>query len=1151
MKIRSQSLFLLTLFALGALLAPLRTPARVLDNFNDNTKTGWTDFTFVPGFGLPSESGGQFRFEQPAAGQAIFSASQKTSEVFELKDGRTIEFRVDVVQGGGKDSFAVLAFIPTSGSPGTLAGYGFAKSTTDILITKGINKYFVNEATGLKQDNITLVLSLSAKGGNVTIRATALDKDDNNAVLWEKTVVDTPAADVLADGSDSPAAPYITSGYFTLYLYQDFDSGAVEDPYRAIYDDAEVFVTDSAVLDDFNDNVKTSWTDFTFVPGFGIPSESGGQFRFEQPAAGQAIFSASQKTSRVFDLVEGERIEFSVDVIQGGGKDSFAVLAFIPTSGSPGTLAGYGFAKSTTDILITKGINKYFVNEATALKQDNITLSLSLTARNGSVTIVARAFDKDDNNALLWEKTAVDTPAADVLADGSDSPAAPYITGGYFTLYLYQDFASSAPEDPYRAIYDDAIVAAPPQAANVAPIISDVAPPEFGNFLPVSTVVSFKVTDDKTIPDNKLSITLNGTAYTTANGLTISGTGGAKTASLAGKLTANVNYTAVLSAEDSEGEKASRTIYFDTFAQDSLVVEIEDYNFENGRFFDNPVPIIEGFGPQDGSYSYQTGVQDVDFNDTRTSPRPQDTLYRPFDPVRMQHTLDNARKKFVDAGGTASGVYDYDVGDIAEGEWLNYTRTFPPGSYEVYLREALANMATGDSVLEQVTGDRTQPGQSVRLLGSFLGTRTGFQYRNFPLTDGSGQNKTILRLSGVTTLRLRQVTPDAADGARYQNYLIFIPVSDPGLQRAAITSISPAPNSETATASPSIRVEIQNRDTAVKVSSIKLELNGQVVAPIVTSDANGAVVTYAISPLPASGAVNTAKVSFQDNFNEDISTEWTFVVTYLSLDPANRRLGTPGERGMKVRMVQAPAGSNLANDLQRAEDQLAPNSSIPSVVDFSDTIQIVNMAQDDRVSGFFDSETLVPGLDPDLNGTEDFVVEMQTWLELPAGVHRFGVISDDGYIISSGAQTSDKRPTLGFHNGGPANETNGGLFDFVVKEPGFYPFRMMWYERGGNAYAEWYSVNLTTGDRTLINDPNSAGAIKAFLSVTAPSIVLEGSATVTGPYAQIDSAIVDANARTVTLNRPVDTRFYRLRAGTALRIKQIQIASDKLVLTFE
>ncbi|MFM7555031.1 MAG: hypothetical protein ACKPAH_07005, partial [Verrucomicrobiota bacterium] len=124
---RSIGRYAFVLTALSLSLLVLR--AKVLDDFDDNAKTGWTDFTFTPGFGLPSESGGRFRFTQPPAGQAIFSASQKTSERFELKEGRSIEFRVDVVQGGAKDSFAVLAFIPTANSAGTLGGYGLAKST--------------------------------------------------------------------------------------------------------------------------------------------------------------------------------------------------------------------------------------------------------------------------------------------------------------------------------------------------------------------------------------------------------------------------------------------------------------------------------------------------------------------------------------------------------------------------------------------------------------------------------------------------------------------------------------------------------------------------------------------------------------------------------------------------------------------------------------------------------------------------------------------------------------------------------------------------------------------------------------------------------------------------------------------------------------
>ena len=88
-----------------------------------------------------------------------------------------VKSQVDVVEAGGKDSFAVLAFIPTANSAGTLEGYGFAKSTTDILITKGVNKYFYNEnpPEPVKNQNITLSLSLVVRGGNVIVTTQVLE----------------------------------------------------------------------------------------------------------------------------------------------------------------------------------------------------------------------------------------------------------------------------------------------------------------------------------------------------------------------------------------------------------------------------------------------------------------------------------------------------------------------------------------------------------------------------------------------------------------------------------------------------------------------------------------------------------------------------------------------------------------------------------------------------------------------------------------------------------------------------------------------------------------------------------------------------------------------------------------------------------------
>ncbi|MBX3746582.1 MAG: hypothetical protein KF833_14835 [Verrucomicrobiae bacterium] len=1130
---------------------------RVLDDFNSG-KSGWEDFSFNAALPLPQVEDGRFKFTLPPAGQAIFIASTKTTETFELKEGRSIEFRVDLVEGGGKDSFAVLAFIPTSTGASTLAGYGMAKSTTDILITKGIGKYFYNEnpPEPVKNENVALSLTMTALGGNVILTARVLDLDNQEAVLFEKTVVDTPAADVMANGTDEPAAPYLTEGRFVLYLYQDFDANAPENPYQVTYDNAEVFVTDRALLDDFNSG-KEGWEDFSFNAALPRPAVADGLFQFRLPPVGQAIFIASTKTTRTFELREGERLTFQVDLVEGGAKDSFAVLGFIPTSTGASTLAGYGLAKSTTDILITKGIGKYFYNEdpPEPIRNENVILSLEMTVRGGNVYLLAQVLDRDDPSVVLFEKRVVDTPAADVMANGTDDPAAPYITQGHFVLYLYQDFDAGAPEDPYRVDYDNAVVASAPAAANEPPVISALQPSPASNFLPASTTLSFTASDDAPLADGAFSIVLNGTEYTAANGLAVAGTGTTRTVSLAGVLEANVNYQALARVVDAEGVSREIAFQFDTFASGNRIIEVEDYNFQAGEYINDPVPYPEDGGPAPDTYNNQEGIRDVDYSDTRAGPNFTNTRYRTFDPIRMARTLDKPRAKFVAAGGPDAGVYDYDVGDIVAGEWMQYTRDFAPGTYEVYLRKQVVNLAFGESVLERVTGDRSEPDAPAQLLGTFLGQRGGFDYQNVPLTDGTGANRIVLRLSGTTTLRLRHVTTSTSDAYRQLNYMVFVPVPDPGVQRATVSATLPAAGTTVESVRPSLQATLANRDTTVNVGTVRLEVNGEAVpGAVVEATADGAVVRHDLAALPPSGSLVTARVIFLDSEGVEVSTEWSFTVTYRSLPLAARVNASGTERGFRVRVVQAPFDLGpLENSLDRAENQLAPNSSIPREVDVQDTVDRINFNKViGAMAGFFEDDLPVPGIDPDVtgNGNNDFAVEILTYLELPAGVHRFGVVTDDGYKIAvARAPVSPGTAPLAFHNGGPANTT----FDFVVPQSGFYAFRMVWYERAGAGHAEWFSVDPATGVRTLINDTSAPGGIAAWRTIAevVDEVVVESAPAVQGPYAPEPAATVSVASRTATVPLGAGHRFFRLRGGSALTIQTVQVQGGVLQLTWQ
>ncbi|HET6407859.1 MAG TPA: hypothetical protein VFG14_08250, partial [Chthoniobacteraceae bacterium] len=1075
-------------------LASIPLTARVLDNFDDNTKTQWQDFLFPVGpYAQITESGGQFHFNLVPVGQPIFASSTKTSETFDLKEGRTIEFRTDLVSGNGNDSFAILAFIPTSQSVQSLNGYGFAKSTSDILITKSLDKYFYNEnpPTAIKNENVTLVLSLTVRNGNVIINSKVLDKDANNAVLFERTFVDTPAADVLSDGTDNGPA-YMGAGNFVLMCYED--DGTTQESYEVTLDNAEVFVTDTTVLDDFNDNSKTEWQDFLFPVGpYAQITEGNGQFHFNLVPVGQPIFAASSKTSRTFDLVDGERVEFRVDMVGGNGNDSFAVLAFVPTTEPVASLNGYGFSKSASDILVTKSLDKYFYNEnpPTAIKNENVTMVLSLTARGQTVTINAKLLDKDANNAVLFERTFVDTPAADVLSDGTDNGPA-YMGSGRFVLMCYEDDGTT--QTSYEVTFDNAEASAAPLPSNTPPGISNISIEPSANFLPSNTPLSFTVTDNADLADSGISLTLNGEKLTSTNGLVLTGTPQNRTVTFS-NLLPNNTYMAVIDVTDAEQATNRSTFTFDTFSTNSFVIEIEDYNFGGGSSIDNPVPIAEGTGPQATGYANQVGIKAIDYSDTRNDF--SSVPYRPEDNVRMQRTLDYARAKYIAAGGAGAGVYDYDVSDIEAGEWLNYTRTIPSGTYEIYLREALRNGTQIETALEAVLGGATSETQSTRPLGSFITTSTGFQFRNVPLTDAVGNKRSVM-FTGDTTLRLRQVSGDPDDGAIYQTYLILIPTTNLA-SHPSIASLSPAPGSTTNTVTPRIEATFLNSVSSVRTDSIKLYVDGAPVNPTVTSTVEGATLSYDITPLPPSGTTITSRIEFTDTDDLTQTNSWSFTITYNSLDANNRAIGDPNNRGFHVRVVQSPqeAGA-LENSLLRAEEQLAANSTIPKYLDTNVVLQVINMNQFEGDAGQIPGDTVVPGLELGENGTEDFSVEIRGYLDLTAGIHRFYVNTDDGFKLTFGTSTNDQTTLpIAFRSGGPSEQT----FDVVVPEQGLYPMRLVWYERGGGASAEFASVDRTNGTRTLINDPDSpATAIRAYTLVSSPDQVVESSAVVDSGY---------------------------------------------------
>ena len=768
--------------------------AKVIDDFDDNKITGWEKFDFGTGNGFFKEEDGQFEIgmHQPT-GQPFFVAATHTGEKFTIEDGVTLEFRLDLIGANQSDAFAVMGFIPSESPVSQLSGYSLAKDDNDVLLAKGLNKYFYDITEGDWIDtpeNITLCLTMTGKGDSVEVTTRVFDIENNNAMVFEKTIIDTPEADDLDTGDDSPAASFIGKpGNFAMLLYHNDGTGAL--PASSItVDNAKVFQYESAPIDDFDDNKVSGWEKFDFGTGNGFLKEEDGQFEIgmHQPT-GQPFFVAATYTAKTFTIEDGVTVEFSADLIAANQSNAFVVLSFIPNDTPVSQLNGYSLAKDDNDVLLAKGLNRYFfdITEGDWIEYpENIRLILTMTGSGTSVEVTTRVFDIENNLAMLFENTVTDTAEAEDLDTGDDAPPASFIdTPGKFVLLLYHNDESGALPASSITVDNAHASVSGAEDKNQLPVISEVSPVTTSPFLPTSTKIKFVVTDDQAIDPGAISVTLNGTKYTTANGLAVSGTEKARDVSLGG-LQANTTYHAVLAAADSEGETDSRNLYFDTFSSDAFVIESEDYNFEWGEFIDDPVVIPEldeggGINWSEKSYIANEGEVLIDYFDNDEAINPATHRYRPYDGGATMPAQDLERAKFAEAGGVANGVHDFGLLDIEEGEWLNYTRTFPKGDYLVYLRQAQFSMLKAVATLELVTGDTAEEDQTTEPLGTFIGSESGVEYRNVPLTNEDGSEPVILKLSGKTTLRLTQRTTDPEDIYWKQNYLVFIKYVKPTL----------------------------------------------------------------------------------------------------------------------------------------------------------------------------------------------------------------------------------------------------------------------------------------------------------------------------------------------------------------------------------
>ncbi len=396
----------------------------------------------------------------------------------------------------------------------------------------------------------------------------------------------------------------------------------------------------------------------------------------------------------------------------------------------------------------------------------------------------------------------------------------------------------------------------------------------------------------------------------------------------------------------------------------------------------------------------------------------------------------------------------------------------------------------------------------------------------------------------------------AADGTdvTFDNYAAAVPPANS--MGPIVTGVSPASGEKVTSLYPTITAGILDRDTTVDTSRILFWLDdairpGTALTPGVQLPGNnnsfsGATLSFTVSTLLPPGSQHTNRLAYADSRNNWRTNEWVWTSAYPMLWATNSLpLSSAGARGLNVRLVRAASSPILPNSVDTAELQLATPSPIPSVFSTNYTGGTLNYAKDISFdpAGVFVYDGNFPGIDP--ADCVNVALEATAWLALPAGVCQFGVLSDDGFKLTSGAGVNDANATvLGYFSGGPYN----GTFQFAVEAAGLYPVHFVFNQAGSDAHVQLYSVDPGTTVSTLIND-SIPGAIPGYVSYTA----LESAPLLSPTSFTIErSAVIDTNAQTITVPKSASQRFYRIATtGSAPKITGIRQSGSNMVLTYQ
>lgn len=362
-------------------------------------------------------------------------------------------------------------------------------------------------------------------------------------------------------------------------------------------------------------------------------------------------------------------------------------------------------------------------------------------------------------------------------------------------------------------------------------LISGPTPPSILNIYPSGTLLMQGT--------NKLAFTVTASANITNVQVVLNGTDVSASLSIAGSTTSNSVvypslqsnkvYTVTITVKDANNLSSSVSRTFDTFDPNSFTWEAEDYDFNGGAYINNPVlPSQTNASPN--SYFGQVGVEGTDYLENGGGVGTK--AYRPGDTMATEPCGDLLRQKYIVAQQTDPTIQDYDVGWFDGGEWLNFTRSYPTGTFNVWAR--MSSPSTSTLTLSQVTNGWGTASQSTVDLGTFslLNGQGWGTYNWVPMTD-SGGNLVQLNLGGTNTLRVTTA------GNNNAQFFMIVPANT---NLPTLTGIYPNNGLQ----STNTFAFNANSAAGINANSIKLTLNGVDVSSslVISGSSTARQVTY-------------------------------------------------------------------------------------------------------------------------------------------------------------------------------------------------------------------------------------------------------------------------------------------------------------------